>query len=79
MADPGLSRWGSTNAKVGQQPIIWPNFCRNCMKIKKIGLGTRPKSYYLDPPPVIVSAYLYSRTIFTPHLIHDNSTFCDRE
>ena len=30
------------------QPIIWPNFVENCMKIKKIGLWERPKFYYVE-------------------------------
>ena len=43
----------------GRQPqkltptIIWPNFAKNCMKIKKIGPGdARPKLYYVDAPLV---------------------------
>ena len=36
-----------------RQPIIWPNFPENCLKMKKIGPrrgGARPKFHYIDPP-----------------------------
>ena len=36
-ADPGFPRWGFPKGRC--QPIIWPNFTENCMKIKNIGLG----------------------------------------
>ena len=47
-----ISLGGSDNRKGGRQCIIWPNFAKNCMKMKKIGQrwGTRPKFYYADPP-----------------------------
>ena len=35
-ADPGFSRW-EHQPKSGHQPIIWPNFSKNGMKMKKIG------------------------------------------
>ena len=50
-ADPGFPR-GVANPKEGCQPIIWPTFAENCMKMKKIGPrgGGQPKFYYVDPP-----------------------------
>ena len=47
-ADPGFSR---DEAKGERQPIIWPNFPENSMKIKKIGQRevARPQFYYVDP------------------------------
>ena len=33
-----------------RQPIIWLDFTKKCMKMKKIGPGGRPKFYYVDPP-----------------------------
>ena len=50
-ADPGFPR-GGANPKEGCQPIIWPKFAENCMKMKKIGPrgGGHPKFYYVDPP-----------------------------
>ena len=36
MADPGFPRGGGANPKGGgRQPIIWPIFPKNCMKMKK--------------------------------------------
>ena len=47
--DPGFPQRGH-QPKRGRQPIIWPNFAKNCMKMKKIGPGARPKIYYIDQP-----------------------------
>ena len=35
MADPGFPRGGGANPEGGRQPIIWPIFPENCMKMKK--------------------------------------------
>ena len=32
------------------EPIIWPKFAENFMKMKKIGQGRHPKFYYVDLP-----------------------------
>ena len=38
VADPGFPRGGGANPKGGGcQPIIWPIFPKNCMKMKKFG------------------------------------------
>ena len=39
VADPGFPRGGGANPKGGRQPIIWPIFPENCMKMKKFGAG----------------------------------------
>ena len=40
MVDPGFPRGGGTNPKGGgRQPIIWPIFPENCMKMKKFWAG----------------------------------------
>ena len=52
----GISQ-GGTNPKGGRQPIIWPKFPENCMKMKKIGPskgGARPNYYYVDPPLCLI-------------------------
>ena len=41
---------GRQSKREGRQPIIWPKFAENCMKLEKIGPGARPKFYYVDPP-----------------------------
>ena len=51
VADPGFSRGGGTNPKGGgRQPIIWPIFPPNCMKMKKFWARGRHAS--LTPPPL---------------------------
>ena len=35
VADPGFPRGGDANFGGGRQPIIWPIFPKNCMKMKK--------------------------------------------
>ena len=54
VADPGFPRGGDANPKGGgRQPIIWPIFPENCMKMKKFwarGRGARPSRPPLDPP-----------------------------
>ena len=55
VADPAFPRGGCANPKGGggRQPIIWPIFPENCMKMKKIwprGGGARPLRPPLDPP-----------------------------
>ena len=53
VADPGFPRGGGANPKGGGgQPIIWPIFAENCMKMKKFwarggGASLAPP---LDPP-----------------------------
>ena len=40
MTDPGFPRGEGANPKGGgRQPIIWPIFPENCMKIKKFWAG----------------------------------------
>ena len=39
VADPGFPRGGTLTPKGGRQPIIWPIFPENCMKMKKFGAG----------------------------------------
>ena len=40
----------ATRKEAGRhQPIIWPKFVKNCVKMKKIRRGERPKFYYVDP------------------------------
>ena len=39
VADPGFPRGGGANPKGGRQPIIWPIFAENCMKMKKFWAG----------------------------------------
>ena len=43
---------GVPTIKWVRKPIFWPNFAKNCMKMKKIGPrgGVRPKFYYVDQP-----------------------------
>ena len=42
---------GAPTQNGGHQPIIWPNFPKNCMKIKISPRGgTRPKFCYVDTP-----------------------------
>ena len=48
-------RRGRQLPRGGLQHIIWPNFPKNCMKLKEFGPpggggGARPKFYYVDPP-----------------------------
>ena len=51
VADPRFSREGVSNLKGGQQPIIWPKFAENGMKMKKLGLrGMSSKYDCVDPP-----------------------------
>ena len=38
----------------GRQPIIWPNFTENCMKMNKNWTRGHRKFYYVDPTLVIV-------------------------
>ena len=40
---------GAPSRKERHQPIIWPKFAENWVKMKKIGRGV-PKFYYVDPP-----------------------------
>ena len=48
----------------GRQPIIWPKFAENCMKMKTIGPkgegagveGALPEFYYVHPP--ILSSFI---------------------
>ena len=45
VADPGFPRGEGANPKGERQPIIWPIFPENCMKMKKFwarGGGVRP-------------------------------------
>ena len=53
-ADPGFSVGGDTNASGrGPQPMILPNFPKNCMKLKKFWTvegGARREHPSLDPP-----------------------------
>ena len=37
VADPGFPRGGGTNPSGGRQHTIWPNFPKNCMKLKEFG------------------------------------------
>ena len=37
VADLGLPRWRNPTPNRGCQPIIWPNFAKKCMKMKRIG------------------------------------------
>ena len=46
VADPGFPRGGGANPRGGRQPIIWPIFPKNCMKMKKFWARGGP----LDPP-----------------------------
>ena len=41
VADQGFPRGGGANSQRGRgrQPIIWPTFPKNCMKMKKFGVG----------------------------------------
>ena len=52
VADPGFPRGGGVNPKGGRQPIIWPIFPENCMKMKKFGAGGArgTRAPPLDPP-----------------------------
>ena len=50
-ADPGFPVGGGANSPVGHQHMIWPNFMKNCVKLRKfwaVGEGARqgraPKS-----------------------------------
>ena len=46
-----ISQSEGAKLKVGCQPIIWPKFVENCMKMKEIGpraRDTRLKFYYVD-------------------------------
>ena len=40
------------NPRKGPQPISWPKFAENCIKMKKIGPrpGALQTFYYVDPP-----------------------------
>ena len=52
-----ISQKEGANLKVGSQPIIWPKFAENCMKMKEIGPergGARPKFDYVDLPLDII-------------------------
>ena len=53
--------------EVGHQPIIWPKFAENSMKMKKIGPrgGACPKFYYVDLP--LLTAMSNGQQSFTPH------------
>ena len=60
-----ISRWvqyfpRSANPK-GRQPIIWPNFSENYIKMKKIGLrgGALLKFYYIYTPLTIILSNFY--------------------
>ena len=55
---------GDVNPKRERQLIIWPNFHKNCMKMKKIepsvcggegGGGMRPKFVYVDLPLIAIT------------------------
>ena len=48
VANPGFPRGGGANPKGGHQPIIWPIFPENCMKMKKF--WARGGRHPLDPP-----------------------------
>ena len=38
-----------------RQPIIWPKFVKNRMKMQKVGPGRgRPKFYSVDPPLIVL-------------------------
>ena len=52
VADPGFPRGGGANPKGGgRQPIIWPIFSENCMKMKKFWAGGGASlAPPLDPP-----------------------------
>ena len=54
VADPGFPRGGGANLKGGRQPIIWPIFPENCMKMKKFWAGGArvPRTPPLDLPLV---------------------------
>ena len=65
--DPGFPR--------GCQPIIWPKFAENYMKMKKIGPrgGTRPKFYYVDPP-LIRNSKARFYWVMSEEVYQDNSS-----
>ena len=60
MADPGFPRGGVANPKGGGfQPIIWPIFPKNCMKMKTFwardgGARVPHAPLSLDPPLIVV-------------------------
>ena len=45
VADLGFVRVGRQPKMRGRQPIIWPKFPQNCLKIKKIGPGERVQNF----------------------------------
>ena len=51
-ADPGFPDGVYHPKGEGYQPIIWPNFLEDCMKVKKIwpSGGSRPNFFYINPP-----------------------------
>ena len=53
----------------GRQPIIWPNFPRNCMEMKKLDQKNASKLFYVDPPLQIPNNNLFS---ICPGKIYDN-------
>ena len=50
VADPGFPRRVSANPKGRFQPIIWPFFPENCMKMKVIGRRGDVPGAPLDQP-----------------------------
>ena len=51
VADPGFPKGGGANPKEGRQPILWPIFPENCMKMKKFWATGRVVRPSRPPPP----------------------------
>ena len=70
MADPGFLG-GEHQAQGRCQPIVWPNFAENCMKMKKIWQrgGARPKFYNVDPPLITQINSKQTKNTCKGHLI----------
>ena len=58
-ADPGFPRGGiNPKGEWELQPMIGTDFPENYMEMKKTGLGTSPKFYYVYPPLTLACAQL---------------------
>ena len=71
---------GALTPKGGRQPIIWPIFAKNCMKMKKFWAGGArvPRAPPLDPPLVVHQIFWRNETV----LLYNGSNiqmwkFCD--
>ena len=68
--------WGGRQARRGRQPIIWPIFPANCMKMKNFGPEGARLSWPLDPPitgsdesPLVLDIFVVVVQMFSRKLL----------